>query len=58
VDEEKTGAIELVLRELQLQSHADVVVLERRDLYLDFLPLEYAGYKVRRVSSFPFDEGG
>ena len=45
-DETKTRAIELVLRELQVSSHADVVVLERRDFYLDDLPYGYTDYKV------------
>jgi hypothetical protein len=45
-DETKTRAIELVLRELQVSSHADVVALERRDLYLDDLPYGYTDYKV------------
>ena len=38
------------IAELQLMSHADVAVLERRDLFLDFLPLEYAGYAVCEFS--------
>lgn len=39
-----TTAIDFLLRELQLSSHADVVMLERRDLYLDYLPEEYSQY--------------
>lgn len=40
-----TSAIDFLLREIQASSHADVVLLERRDLYLGPLPLEYSDYE-------------
>ena len=43
---EGAAAIRYFLELLQKSSHADVVLLERRDIYLGPLPNEYAGYEV------------
>jgi hypothetical protein len=45
-EENKAGALEFLLQQLQKSSKADVVLLERRDIYLEQLPQSYANYEV------------